>query len=1015
MPSSSFSSRRPTRVTRRQGVRSTAALAATWVLLLASPAWAEGTAQLGTTQALRSGTTLSVDIVNPAVESIRWTGNGSVTVYGPTGTNLGTRQSGASITPTQGAGAYKLVVGRDQSIGAVWDVAVIGQTDAKGRLSAKNWQFNAGSFAQSAATNASFYALVPAGSQSSLSVIELKLSGLAGYIYDINANRRGVDGTNAGRSVPEAGNTVSLEYAIYVQVPTLANFDHAVPSISGIAYAGGVSTNVLGDSITPCDQVLPGQSQGYFSFNSTTEGSYQLQCDLNHDGSFSVGSGQDLLLLGSAAIGTNVVAWNGEHNGAPIPSGAVSCRVKLTVGEFHYVGRDIETSYPGMRLFRVNADNSRTGLAMYWNDNLVQANDAQMPNGSFGLVSSEGSVVPGGYADTVVANQNARSWGNFTGAGKGNVSYLDTYVWLDEATSATIQVQAADFSDSDGDGLTDFQESCLIGSEPGNPDTDANGVLDGTQYAVPVASAFSGLESNGRLSSALARRAIRRTRMSMVPGIPETSINPLEDVASPSRWLPSQLGDAAGVSDTPTDLLDVTNAIAVTGSDYVTAEGKRRGGALILTAAGGFYEHQKSICDRVRGANLLEVRPIRFRSLDVLQSIVTSTREGRLEYSMTLHLSEGADKLKPAVFWVTEDAPAVQPDASVVTIQVWGDSPTFIAELAESIVQRVELEQAIDWPRTSTTVDDADYVSSPEPDPRDLGLTVNPLLPSVLVENVSTLGGHVELALRRVAGAGSVQLQFSRLEQDGVTTTTLVTDASAGPATSHHTFTFDPFLEATIDVMDGGEVVDRVWASDGAWAAYDDSIWQGGPPSGTFSRTECENREFFASDEARAWGLSSSDGAVRLSGCGLVTRDPPAPGGVARALINPLDTGSLNMLTYWISVDRPYNLCLEAAEGRACVALPARRGGAWEAIPVSAFEGVSSAGIVTFATEQASEKIEVSGLTLLPSGVALRDTRRNEEEGCALSSATARTNPAANLFWGVIGLALGGRLLRRRR
>lgn len=495
----------------RPSSRITSALLLTSVVA-AQHANAEGTAQLGTTQALRAGTVLYVDIESPATERIRWQGQGTVTVHDPDGTYLTTLANGAAAIPSAGAGAYQLTVGTQQNIGQAWDVSVDNQSDTRGRLHSYNWQFNAGSFASSAATSASFYALVPTGGVEHSEVIELSLDGLAGYIYDLNANQTGVDGSNAGRSVPEAGNSVQPQYAIYLNPPSAASHSSASGGVFGLDYVGGVDTDVEGQPLAPCDQILPGQSRGYFYFTSLVPGTYHLQCDLDDDGLFEATSADDLLLVGSAVTGTNVVAWDGTNGGGAVTAGTYDCRVRVTIGEFHYVGRDIETSYLGLRLYRVNSDLSRSPLAMYWSDSLVQANDALMPNGAYGRERSEGAVVPGPYGSTPVPNVDARSWGNFTGAGKGNLAYLDTYVWLEESSSTDIPVKVADGTDSDADGLSNYEERCRIGSDPALADTDGDGTPDGVEYAVPDSTAFSGLESSGRLSTALARRAIATPR-----------------------------------------------------------------------------------------------------------------------------------------------------------------------------------------------------------------------------------------------------------------------------------------------------------------------------------------------------------------------------------------------------------------------------------------------------------------------------------------------------------------------
>lgn len=50
------------------------------LVLLPGRVLAEGAAQLGTSQALQSNTTMYVDILDPSTESIYWNGQGNLTV-----------------------------------------------------------------------------------------------------------------------------------------------------------------------------------------------------------------------------------------------------------------------------------------------------------------------------------------------------------------------------------------------------------------------------------------------------------------------------------------------------------------------------------------------------------------------------------------------------------------------------------------------------------------------------------------------------------------------------------------------------------------------------------------------------------------------------------------------------------------------------------------------------------------------------------------------------------------------
>ncbi len=461
----------------------------------ASSLRAEGTADLNIHQGLFADTDLFVDIDNADDEEICWSGQGTATVVDTGGTTVGTIASGDCVNATPGvSGPYEIVLSRDQldyttsAGGAItvtatyeWDIAVRSRSTGEvidGRLWSDSWQFGTPGFDAEYATNGSFYARVPGGAPGEDAVVELRLRGLSGYVYTILANRTGVAGDNAGRSVPQAGAVVYREYPLYLNPPDLASYSMVAPVVTEVAFEGGPAG---------CDAVAPGITTGTFSFQSNVEGASHVVCDLDGNGEFD--DPEDLLLVHEATIGLNEVEWNGLTNGGdPVPPGEYDCLVLLNVGEFHYVGIDIETSYPGMRMFSVDAAGVRTPLRMRWDDTLVQENAIAMPNGDVspalsppsGLDSEAPGVPAAPYGE--LNDGNARGWGAFARSaprGKGDEAYLDTYTWLASTRSASITVEVVDgTTDSDGDGLTDILEDCTLGTNPHDADTDHDNIGD---------------------------------------------------------------------------------------------------------------------------------------------------------------------------------------------------------------------------------------------------------------------------------------------------------------------------------------------------------------------------------------------------------------------------------------------------------------------------------------------------------------------------------------------------------
>ena len=440
-------------------------------LVLPGLAAAEGSVDTGDTQHLLLDTELWIDVIDAPNESITWTGDGTLDIYDPGDVLVATLSSGDTYYPVD-SDVHMGVLSSDQE---EWDITVNGAAPGFGRVFSYLWYFDATHYYEEYSLNGSFYALVEGGANGFDGVVELKPDGFAGFLYQILANRVGVEGEN-GRSVPSG--TVYLDYPVYLNPPEDANYQTMTPTVSGEGLWGGA----LG-----CGYVSPGLVDIVVYFDSNVSGTYHLVCDLNGDGVFDRTSDDDLTLIGEAyGNNTNSVTWNGTDNlGNPVGAGVYECRIYLTVGEFHYVGVDIETSYEGFRLFSVDAALDRTGLDMYWNDSQVQSGAVSMPNGQIGLEMSGATGIPSGnYQSPAVPNVNARSWGNFNfdGLSKGNETLLDTYTWIDQDVSGSLWIEVLDpLQDTDGDLLMDAEEWCTYGTDPYDPDTDADGLGDGEE------------------------------------------------------------------------------------------------------------------------------------------------------------------------------------------------------------------------------------------------------------------------------------------------------------------------------------------------------------------------------------------------------------------------------------------------------------------------------------------------------------------------------------------------------
>jgi hypothetical protein len=384
---------------------------------LAFGAWAEGSAQIGS-HTLSQETVLFVDVLDAGPETFVWTGTGSVTVREPGNQLLGTFASGATITPPVD-GTYRVDLGADQT--ASWNVTVFnGFVAQTGRVHAYTWHLDAGSYDQASSSLYSLYALVPAGSPGDLVVFQLRMDGVTGFEYDLRANRTGVMGARAGTSVPAPGAIAAAELPLYLAPPEAATYTSSAPDAENL-------------------QANAASGGGYtFAFETSVESTYHVIVDADGDAAYDL-VGDDVVLSGIAAPGSNEVYWNGRDRfGNELPPGDYGVKALIDVAECHFLIDDAETVYPGVRVFEVAASLSRFSTEMFWNDSEVQSEAVLMPNGQLGLETSQSTgVASGTFADPTVANVNAHSWGDFnlSGLGKGNDAFIDTYVWDQQAES----------------------------------------------------------------------------------------------------------------------------------------------------------------------------------------------------------------------------------------------------------------------------------------------------------------------------------------------------------------------------------------------------------------------------------------------------------------------------------------------------------------------------------------------------------------------------------------------------
>jgi len=488
--------------------------------------------------------------------------------------------------------------------------------------------------------------------------------------------------------------------------------------------------------------------------------------------------------------------------------------------------------------------------------------------------------------------------------------------------------------------------------------------------STPSGASGGGLESNGRLAAALARRAVARTR-GWDPLLEPTTFRstPL------AQYLPDEGPNGSTPFDgTPWDLPGVTNAVDAVAADYIDANGEHVASLLLVQTIDEPYEHSKALCDRASGGSLEHVQA---SPLDPDHSLprarmVHSSGAGEWSTSVVVvhALGEPARAYAP---WLADTLPQQPAGTAYISVQAWSTESGLDLTLAQDAMQELG---------ATTLADDG-------------------LAPPHWVRSASFLGGklHVELG-----GEGDTSLEIATRSEAGVWTRTR---HHADDALTHD---LGPALEATVTVLtEAGGPSDRAWTSDGAWAAFDDGIW-GGESTTTSFEALCEEG-----------GSPEVPSGLRLAGCARAEA-AVAPGGfagLARHLARPVDAGQ--GLAVWIARDRPIEVCAHGDAGqRPCASFDADPEGSWVGLDFDSFRAehgpLTTVSLVEIATHQEGlSTVDARGLVLTDEPPPFAAAPTNTPLTVGPDSAGCGCAGSSNAPVGTLPLAALALAFRRRR
>ncbi len=202
-----------------------------------------------------------------------------------------------------------------------------------------------------------------------------------------------------------------------------------------------------------------------------------------------------------------------------------------------------------------------------------------------------------------------------------------------------------------------------------------------------------GLESNGDLAKLIAKRNFKRVKTNSTQNTKKAQKKFTRAAKSSKKSDPDDMSSyfpTTGVNGTettsvssPEDLVDITNANSIFSLDYYLGESRVAAG-LATTTTGAIYDHSKTICDRLNGSKLLDVRTMKIRNYTLVSTkIERATKE--VEYTLSFSIKKEEAENEIYSLWNIADYPA----GDYMNFQIWGSSIPQVANIANNVIDNL--------------------------------------------------------------------------------------------------------------------------------------------------------------------------------------------------------------------------------------------------------------------------------------------------------------------------------------
>ncbi len=246
------------------------------------------------------------------------------------------------------------------------------------------------------------------------------------------------------------------------------------------------------------------------------------------------------------------------------------------------------------------------------------------------------------------------------------------------------------------------------------------------------------------------------------------------------------------------DLTSITNAVDVRTIDF-TLNNSPRAVAFATKTIGGIYSHTKPICDRLKGAQLLNIENTSIQNISFIRYTILQP-DGNTEYAISFSAGQKAGRSTMSIQsnWLMPDYAS---EDTMYNYQLWASTKADVTAMVSEIINKLQATMPVSQLRNSNDMPGA-YVSAASRQGANLNLTVN----------------------NRTANTiGYFQLKQNATEASAATTTQLIPFTIAANGKTTVSIPVGDAYDANISMIFNNSTTDMLYIADGIWGTSGDN------------------------------------------------------------------------------------------------------------------------------------------------------------------------------------------------